>query len=171
MAKPFKFRYVNEIVGSFVLVVLGLAIAGFVLTWKAQGWFERAYKLFRVHHDSMGVFLTWSRIVDAISYGFESLELLDAWIEEFKELMRDEFFQQGRLGTRVPASMTVALLMRKSADPDIEHWAELALVDTGDKTDLDSKLNTLAHMSFYYLMYKGDFKKASFAINSSRFLR
>ncbi len=45
MAKPLKFRYVNEIVGSFVLLVLILTIAALVMTWQAQGWFERTYEV------------------------------------------------------------------------------------------------------------------------------
>jgi len=41
MTKPFKFRYVNEIAGAFVLLVIGLFIVGIILTGRAQGWFER----------------------------------------------------------------------------------------------------------------------------------
>lgn len=40
MAKPFKFRYVNEIVGTFVLLVVAILIAGIVLAGHAQDWFE-----------------------------------------------------------------------------------------------------------------------------------
>jgi phospholipid/cholesterol/gamma-HCH transport system substrate-binding protein len=43
MKKPFKFRYVNEIVGGFVVLVLFLLVAGIVLTGRAQGWFEPVY--------------------------------------------------------------------------------------------------------------------------------
>jgi phospholipid/cholesterol/gamma-HCH transport system substrate-binding protein len=45
MARPFKFRYVNELAGAFVLIVLALGITGFVATWHAQGWFESTYEL------------------------------------------------------------------------------------------------------------------------------
>ncbi len=45
MKKPFKFRYVNEIVGTFVLLVLALLIAGIVVTGRAQGWFEPTYEI------------------------------------------------------------------------------------------------------------------------------
>ncbi len=45
MTKPFKFRYVNELVGSMVLVVIILVAAGIVLAAKAQGWFEKTYLL------------------------------------------------------------------------------------------------------------------------------
>lgn len=40
MKKPFKFRYVNEIAGAFVLMALALLIAAIVITGRAQGWFE-----------------------------------------------------------------------------------------------------------------------------------
>ncbi len=40
MAKPFKFRYVNEIVGTFVLMAAGLLVAGIYVAGHAQGWFE-----------------------------------------------------------------------------------------------------------------------------------
>jgi phospholipid/cholesterol/gamma-HCH transport system substrate-binding protein len=40
MSKPFKFRYVNEIVGTFVLVVMAALIAGIILAGRAQDWFE-----------------------------------------------------------------------------------------------------------------------------------
>lgn len=45
MKKPFKFRYVNEIVGAFVLIVLFLLIAGIIITGRAQGWFEPTYEI------------------------------------------------------------------------------------------------------------------------------
>lgn len=45
MKKPFKFRYVNEIVGGFVLIVLVLLIAGVVIAGRAQGWFEPVYTI------------------------------------------------------------------------------------------------------------------------------
>jgi phospholipid/cholesterol/gamma-HCH transport system substrate-binding protein len=46
MTKPFKFRYVNEIAGAFVLLVAGLFIVGVILTGRAQGWFERHRTVF-----------------------------------------------------------------------------------------------------------------------------
>jgi len=40
MAKPFKFRYVSQIAGGLVLVVLAILLASIVIAGKAQGWFE-----------------------------------------------------------------------------------------------------------------------------------
>lgn len=39
MSKPFKFRYVNQIAGTFVLIVVGLLAAAVFLAGKAKGWF------------------------------------------------------------------------------------------------------------------------------------
>jgi len=45
MTKPFKFRYVNEIVGTFVLVILVFLVIGIVVMGRAQGWFEPEHSL------------------------------------------------------------------------------------------------------------------------------
>lgn len=45
MAKPFKFRYVSEIAGAFVLVVVVLVIVAVVLAGHAQRWFEPVHQL------------------------------------------------------------------------------------------------------------------------------
>ncbi len=43
MKRDFKFRYANEIAGTFVLLALLLAIAGIVLTAHYRGWFEKRF--------------------------------------------------------------------------------------------------------------------------------
>lgn len=45
MAKPFKFRYVNEIAGGFVILVAALLIVGVVVAGHAQRWFEAVHEL------------------------------------------------------------------------------------------------------------------------------
>lgn len=54
--KPFKFRYTNEIVGSFVLVSLILMIAGIFIAGRAQGWFERKATLHTIFNTEKGAF-------------------------------------------------------------------------------------------------------------------
>lgn len=44
MSKPFKFRYVNEIVGVFVLLVVAALVVGIILAGRAQDWFEPTYE-------------------------------------------------------------------------------------------------------------------------------
>ncbi len=57
MAKPFKFRYVNEIVGTFVLLIVGLLVAAVVLAGRAQDWFKpvRHFRLQFPEAGSLGV--------------------------------------------------------------------------------------------------------------------
>lgn len=45
MSKPFKFRYVNEIVGTFVLLVMLALVAGIILAGRAQDWFEKVHEI------------------------------------------------------------------------------------------------------------------------------
>ncbi len=45
MAKKFKFRYVNEIVGGFVMLVVLLLLAGILVAGNAQHWFETMYEI------------------------------------------------------------------------------------------------------------------------------
>lgn len=45
MSKPFKFRYVNEIVGTFVLLVVIALVAGIILAGRAQDWFEKVHEI------------------------------------------------------------------------------------------------------------------------------
>ena len=45
MPKKFKFRYVNEIVGGFVILVFLLLLAGVLVAGNAQHWFEAVYEI------------------------------------------------------------------------------------------------------------------------------
>jgi phospholipid/cholesterol/gamma-HCH transport system substrate-binding protein len=45
MAKPFKFRYVNQIAGAFVLIIVLLVVAGVVATAYWQRWFAPTYRV------------------------------------------------------------------------------------------------------------------------------
>ena len=45
MAKPFKFRYVNEIVGAFVLLGLIVLLGAILLAGRAQQWFVPTFHL------------------------------------------------------------------------------------------------------------------------------
>jgi phospholipid/cholesterol/gamma-HCH transport system substrate-binding protein len=45
MAKKFKFRYVNEIVGGFVIVVVLLLLAGVLVAGNAQHWFDPMHEI------------------------------------------------------------------------------------------------------------------------------
>ena len=56
MKEPFKFRYVNEIAGTFVLLAVLLMVAGIYLAGRAHGWFEPQLKLFTTFSAEAGSF-------------------------------------------------------------------------------------------------------------------
>jgi phospholipid/cholesterol/gamma-HCH transport system substrate-binding protein len=45
MPKPFKFRYVNEITGAFVLLVVAALVVGIFVAGRAQKWFEEIHEV------------------------------------------------------------------------------------------------------------------------------
>ena len=45
MAERFKFRYVNQLIGTFVILVVILAVISVFVTARSQKWFEKNYKL------------------------------------------------------------------------------------------------------------------------------
>lgn len=45
MTKRFKFRYVNEVVGGFVLCTVALLVVGILVAGNAQHWFETIYEI------------------------------------------------------------------------------------------------------------------------------
>jgi phospholipid/cholesterol/gamma-HCH transport system substrate-binding protein len=45
MAKPFKFRYANELAGGFVLLTLLVVALAAVVSGKARGWFSRTVRV------------------------------------------------------------------------------------------------------------------------------
>lgn len=51
---PPKLRYVNEVVGAFVLLALGLLVVGVYVAGRAQGWFEPRLALHTVFPDQAG---------------------------------------------------------------------------------------------------------------------
>jgi len=56
MPKPFKLRYVSEVAGFFVLVCVGVLIAGIYFAGHKQGWFEPKLILHAVFSTNEGAF-------------------------------------------------------------------------------------------------------------------
>ena len=56
MDKTFKFRFVNEITGAFVLLAIAVLIAGIFLAGRAQGLFESKFRLHTVFQAEEGTY-------------------------------------------------------------------------------------------------------------------
>ncbi|MGB3121389.1 MAG: hypothetical protein WBE58_21375 [Verrucomicrobiales bacterium] len=57
MEKPFRFRYVNEIAGTFVLIAVTLMLVGVLISGRIQGWFlpARIYRAVLPDQGTMGI--------------------------------------------------------------------------------------------------------------------
>ncbi len=56
MNRPFKFRHVNEIVGTFTLIAVAMLVAGIYFAGRAQGWFEGSFRIHIVFDSPEGSF-------------------------------------------------------------------------------------------------------------------
>ncbi len=56
MNRPFKFRHVNEIVGTFTMLAVAMLVAGIYFAGRAQGWFEGSFRLNIVFDTPEGAF-------------------------------------------------------------------------------------------------------------------
>ena len=93
MSKPFKFRYVNEIVGGFVLLIVAALVAGIILVGRAQQWFEPRFDL-RVRFPAEGS--------EGIQKGAEVV-ILGTQVGNVKEiLVNDDGSMEGQLQIRGP---------------------------------------------------------------------
>ncbi len=91
---PFKFRYVREIVGVFVLLALALLLGGLVLMARAQRWFEREVEL-RCVFPAEGTFGvqrgTRVEILGAAAGRVERVRVLDDGTIEGRLRIRSDF--------------------------------------------------------------------------------
>ena len=56
MNRPFKFRHVNEIVGTFTVLAVAMLVAGIYFAGRAQGWFEGSFRINVVFDTPEGAF-------------------------------------------------------------------------------------------------------------------
>lgn len=116
MSQPFKFRYVNEITGAFVLGALALLIAGIFLAGRAQGIFEPKFTLYTEFATEEGSF--------GVQKGAD---------------VRIRDYVAGTVAAIIPSSngiLTATLIIKESFHPfvraDSKALVKKALIITGD---------------------------------------
>ena len=116
MSQPFKFRYVNEITGVFVLGAIVLLIAGIFLAGRAQGIFEQKFTLYTEFATEEGSF--------GVQKGAD---------------VRIRDYVAGTVSSIIPSSngiLTATLVIKKSFHPfvrmDSKALVKKALIITGD---------------------------------------
>ena len=133
-------------------------------------YFEQAYRQMKVKKDAAGLFLAWSRIVDAVilGSGFEPLSVLDRYLQELNELRRDyPVYPSPEIEARVASSVVGALTLRQPNHLEIEAWAEKALRLAQNQTVISAKVHSLFFLA-YYQLFRGNREKALLAIDELR---
>jgi ABC-type transporter Mla subunit MlaD len=121
MNQPFKFRFVNEITGAFVLGAIVLLIAGIFLAGRAQGFFESKFKLhteFATEEGSFGLQKGSDvRIRDAVAGTVSSITPSSSGILTATLVIKESFHPFVRINSR--AIVKKALIITGDAYIDI----------------------------------------------------
>ncbi len=109
--------------------------------------------------------LAWSSIIRVIIHCIKGYDQLDHWIDELKLHIRDPFqeFPSPWIGAQVTTCMFSALAQRQSGHPEIEQWADRALVLTEAPEFKYERTMVLFHLVLYGV-YSGRFDKATLAL-------
>jgi DNA-binding SARP family transcriptional activator len=131
---------------------------------RSQSYLKCAFEQFKERDDASGMFLTWSGLVDAITFEFEDLTQLDPLIQEFENL-KDEYIQlpSEEIKGRVTTSMFLALLLRQPQNPDLEKWAEKSVSVINGDIDENIKAMALFNLLHHRIM-GGQFDKAEYTL-------
>jgi LuxR family transcriptional regulator, maltose regulon positive regulatory protein len=133
---------------------------------QSQAYSEKAFDGFNVQEDAAGIFLAWSGIVDSIIYASENYKNLDQWIDIFEKLLeRFGKFPSKEIEARAASSMFLSLAHRQPLHPDVEAWAERALLLGETPETLNVKVQTLSYL-IRHQMFSGNLKKAAITLES-----
>ena len=104
MAKPFKFRYVNEIVGGFVLLTVALLVTGVLLVGHYQDWFTPVYRVHLIFPPQGSLDLRKGsevKILGAVVGGVEKIKIEDDDSMSGEMLIKGDAFRFVRTDSKV----------------------------------------------------------------------
>jgi LuxR family maltose regulon positive regulatory protein len=124
---------------------------------KARRCFHRALHLFENCHDTAGLYLAWSGLVDSIVNDWHYFTALDQWIAWLDDHPPSEHaFPSTEIEARLATSMATALLIRKPHHPDMASWLNRSLRLTRESTDVNLYMQARVWAMTYYA-WIGDF--------------
>lgn len=107
---------------------------------ESTTYLENAFHIFNEQRGSVGVFLSWSGIVDSILFGWDTLGPLDRLIPILDGLIKTfGGFPSKEIEVRVTSSMFMALVQRQPQHPEMELWAERVYALSQRCEDVNSK--------------------------------
>ena len=109
--------------------------------------------------------MAWAGSVEALVHDFR-FDILDEWVPLLQDLFqRFPVFPSKEVEAHVASSMFASLVFRHPDHPDIDSWAERALSSSEESEDVSVKVRSLVYLAWHKIL-KGDFARASLAINS-----
>lgn len=94
----------------------------------ARNAFEDAFHVFSEQGDMMGLYLSWSGIIESTLYEWNDFTVLDPWIEWMEEHAQETHeYPSPEIETQVTVSMMSALMFRQPHHNDMVRWVERAL--------------------------------------------
>lgn len=128
---------------------------------ESKGLFETSFSKFQDSGDTIGRLLSWTGIIDALIYSFESFRSFDPWIDKFETFCQDYHdCPLPEIKTRVAGCLFKALVLRHPGHPDIEQLALQGLSGSDAPEQAAHDAFVLCHLHGYYANFKADLAKA-----------
>ena len=128
---------------------------------QAIACFKTAFHRFLQKKEWIGVYLSWSRIVDSIILAWDNFKDLDEWIEWFDQHPPSKnAVLPEEITARLTGSFMGALIIRKPDHPELAHWLDRALDLSRKISDNTTRLK-IGIWAVTYFMWIGEFDKAS----------
>lgn len=154
-----------------------LATSAWLLYWLAQCRLmthpiesqqlsEKAFARFDAANDVIGLYLSWSSVVNALTIGWLSFTELDRWLGVFDTIQqRHPEFPTPETEARVTFSMMVILTNVPTSRPDIALWLARATALVQALPDVNQRLLIGASVTLYY-HWIGDMKSVAALIEA-----
>ena len=135
---------------------------------KARQCFEEAFHLFNQNQSWIGIYLSWSKIIDCVVLEWDDFKRLDAWIDW---LERHPLSEQPDISVEIKSKaascMAGALIIRQPHHPKLPEWIELALDLSRETTDLTTQMKACI-WAVTYSMWVGNFARAELVKEKAR---
>lgn len=132
--------------------------------------YERAYELFKAQHepDIKGLSLACSGAMDAILFEFDDFALLDRWIAEADDLLRNRTEPLPvPVEVRVASSLVASMIVRQPHHSDLESWVGRAYAASLTQTDPNLRVAVEQRVALA-IAWAGHFPKAWQVIQGMR---
>jgi LuxR family transcriptional regulator, maltose regulon positive regulatory protein len=125
---------------------------------------EKAYKLFKENGDVIGLWLSWSGVVECIFIAFREISLFDIWVRELDDILQlPQINLPPDIAVRVAASMLSILAFRQPQNTKLKDIADDLLLK--NKSFADQGLVLMAHSYLVtYYTWGGRFSDAELAL-------